>query len=51
LVGIVTKVIFDPETWPPHPQFDAIYEVLGRIVRPHAGERRTDSDLVLNCDP
>lgn len=42
LVGIVTQVIFDPETWPPQRQFDAINEVLGRI----AGRR-----IAKNKDP
>lgn len=32
LVGVVTQVIFDPETWPPHRQVGAINEMLGKIA-------------------
>ena len=37
LVGIVTQAIFDPETWPPAAQVEAINEMLGRIAARHAG--------------
>lgn len=41
MIGIVTQVIFDPETWPAERQAEAVDEALGRIAGPAYGTERS----------